>query len=783
MSQQRNALDAFATAFTKTVIAGRWLVILLSVVIAGYIATNAQKLSFTDNYRAFFSEQNPELRAFEDFQARFTKSDNILFVLTPKDGSEVFTNETMAAVGKITEQGWQVPFARRVDSLTNFQHTYANGDELIVEDLFETPGEDTVEILAEKRAIVLAEPLLYKQLVSESVQATGVNIVLNPPGLTTDEIKQSVAAVRAIREEIRAEFPHLNVYLTGSTMLSNAFPEAIATDFQTLIPLMILIIVIVTAIVVRSVSAMLSTVLIVILSAGVGMGWAGYSGVVLAGPSPSAVIVILTLAVADSIHILVSARKAMQAGMEKREAVIEAMRVNFLAVTITSITTIVGFMALNFSDSPPFRDFGNISAVGILAAWALSLTLLPAMLSLVPFKARVRTEQDKPQFMTAFANVVIGHYRVLFFGLGAATLALIAFIPTIELSDRFLQYFDQRIEFRRDSDKAAEYFGFYPLEYTIESGEPGGVNDPAYLETLDDFSNWLREQENVAHVYSIADIMKRLNKNLNEDDPDFYRLPDQYDLAAQYLLLYELSLPYGLDINDRIDIDKAATRLTATLNADVSTSQLKQLLKDSRAWFAENQPAIEPTMTGPQVMFTFIAQRNIESMVQGTTIAIVAIAVIMMIALRSVSIGLLSLAPNGMPILAAFGAWALLVGEVGFSVAAIASLSLGIVIDDTVHYLTKYVRARRVRGLSAPDAIRYAFETVGVAIIFNTLILGLGFAILTFSAFKINLELGLLTTLSIGFALVLDFLFLPALLMMTSRDKTSSTQSEPAMAT
>jgi predicted RND superfamily exporter protein len=235
-----------------------------------------------------------------------------------------------------------------------------------------------------------------------------------------------------------------------------------------------------------------------------------------------------------------------------------------------------------------------------------------------------------------------------------------------------------------------------------------------------------------------------------------------------------LSLPYGLDLNDRINIDKSATRVTATLNGDVDTQIMRKFLKDTDAWFEENAPDIEGPATGPQVMFTFIAQRNIESMVTGTTIAIIAIAFIMMIALRSIPMGLLSMIPNGLPILSAFGVWALLVGKVGFSVAAVASLSLGIVIDDTVHFLTKYMRARREKSLGGADAIRYAFESVGAAIIFNTIILAAGFSVLAFSAFQINAELGMLTTITISLALILDFLLLPGLLLLFSRDKASA---------
>jgi hypothetical protein len=259
--------------------------------------------------------------------------------------------------------------------------------------------------------------------------------------------------------------------------------------------------------------------------------------------------------------------------------------------------------------------------------------------------------------------------------------------------------------------------------------------------------------------------MKRLNRNMHADDDGYYRIPDDRDLSAQYLLLYELSLPYGLDLNDRINIDKSATRVTATI-AQTSSAETKQFFSDVDAWMADNLPTyMQAKPTSAAVMFTYISERNMRNMVLGTIFAIGAIALIMMFALRSVRLGMLSLVPNGLPILTTFGAWALLVGEVGFSVATVASISLGIIVDDTVHFLSKYVRARDENKLGVEDSIRYAFRNVGVAIIVNTIILLAGFAVMTTSAFKMNVDLGLMTILSITGALFLDFLFLPALLL------------------
>ena len=783
MSNYFKAIDHFAATLAQRVIAYRWLVLLLSLTLALGAGFGAGKLEFSTNYRVFFSAANPELQAFENLQDTYTRNDNFLFVLEPADG-QVFSRQTLDAVERLTADAWKIPFAIRVDSISNFQHTYALDDDLVVEDLVKHATTRDAEFFAERKAVALNEPLLRNQLLTAGADVTAINVVLQYPEKDLMEVPQAVNFARELAAQIEADFPAIEVQLTGVSMLNNAFAETGMQDGATLMPLMFVVIFVLTWLIVRSFSATFGTLVVIGLSSMIGMGVAGYFGVKLTPISMSAPIVILTLAVADSIHILLSLRGLMRDGMNKTEAIVEAVRLNFLPVSITSVTTIVGFLALNFSDSPPYWHLGNITAVGIAAAWFYSITLLPALLSILPLRTRQGSGPEWSQrAMGRFADAVINNSKRLLLVVGVGTLVLISFVPTLVFDDQWVQYFDERIEFRRDSDRALEHFGLYPIEYSVPSSGPGGISEPEYLANLEQFTEFLKNQPQVTHVYSLSDIMKRLNRNMHGDDRAWHRTPDDRELAAQYLLLYELSLPYGLDLNDRINVDKSATRVSATL-AQSTTAETKAFFNDVAAWQQANWPAYmlaEPTSAA--VMFTYISERNMENMVAGTIVAILAIAVIMMFALQSVKLGLLSLVPNGLPILTTFGAWALLVGTVGFSVATVASISLGIIVDDTVHFLSKYVRARNERALSIEDSIRYAFHNVGIAIVVNTIILAAGFFVMTTSAFKMNVDLGLMTILAIVFALILDFLLLPALLLLGKRKHETAVASDTLLPT
>ena len=242
-------------------------------------------------------------------------------------------------------------------------------------------------------------------------------------------------------------------------------------------------------------------------------------------------------------------------------------------------------------------------------------------------------------------------------------------------------------------------------------------------------------------------------------------IPERQDLAAQYLLVYELSLPYGLGLNDRIDLDRQTTRVTATVT-DITTEQTKAFIDAAEEWFDTNANGVATLeVTGAKKLFAFVADRNIQAMFEGALYLVLAIVFILSITFRSVKIGLLSLLPNALPILVTFGIWAILVGQVGFSIAATGAVAVGLVVDFTVHFLAKYLRAHRDQGQSVEASVRYALDTAGTAILATTVILAAGFAILITSSFKFNADLGLLTAIAIILAMLVNLILLPALLI------------------
>ncbi len=750
--------------YAQWLIRWRFLVLTLSILAVVSLASGTAYITFTNDYRVFFGEDNPQLKAFENLQDTYTKTDNLLFMLEPKSGN-VFTPEVLQAVIDLTEAAWQLPYSIRVDSLSNYQHTYAEGDDLTVEDLFSQPQSLSAAQLEHIKNIALNEPLLVQRLISPDASVTGINVIIQLPGVdTTAEVPSVVAPTRALLADLEQRYPEIRFYVTGVVMMNNAFPEASEQDFNSLIPLGFLAIIIGLLLFLRSVTGAVGSVFVIMMSILAAMGTAGWLGIHLTPPSASAPVMILTIAVADCVHLLMTFLHNMRHGMSKNDALVESLRINFHPIFLTSLTTAVGFLSLNFSDAPPFQDLGNITAIGVIYAFALSVVFLPAFIAILPIKATQETSNQQT-LMNRLAEFVIRQRTPLLWSMASIIVVFIAFVPQNQLNDLFVEYFDESVRFRHDSDRIAEKLsGLYFIDYSLDSGKTSGVSDPDFQNKVQAFVDWYKQQPEVIHVNSYTDIMKRLNKNMHGDDPSMYTLPNDRALAAQYLLLYEMSLPYGLDLNNQIDIDKAATRITVTIKTITST-EILALEQRANHWLTQNAPELSTQGASPSIMFAHIGQRNIRSMLLGTTIALVLISFILMIALRSWKYGFISLLPNMLPAGVAFGLWAIMNGEIGLSLSAVIGMTLGIVVDDTVHFLSKYLRARKEKQLNAEDAVRYAFSSVGVALFVTTVVLVIGFMILSQSSFKMNSAMGLMTAITIAIALILDFLFLPPLLM------------------
>lgn len=684
----------------------------------------------------------------------------------------------MSLIQKITVDAWQVPYSSRVDSIANYQHTEAFDDDLLVEDLLYSEYELTPERISKVKSIALSEPVLKSALVSEKGDVTVVNITVQLPEMDkTAEVEEVVSSINAMIDRYQRAYPDVTFHKAGIIAMNHAFMTAAQDDSSTLVPTMLVVILVFLTIMLRSILSVIATLIVIIGSVMATMGISGWAGMFLSTATVNVPTLIMTLAVADCVHVIATMRQSMKNGFTKVQSIERSIALNFVPILITSVTTAIGFLMMNMSDSPVLRDFGNLSALGVMVACFLSVTLLPALLKLLPIHVKMEMSQDQKHVMDRLGDFVVSQRRALLPLSVAVIVVCASLIPLNKVNDESVEYFGQRNEFRQAADFMEERIsGMTNISIAIKTNESQGIAAPDFLNTIGEFSSWLRDQPETDHVATLADVYKRLNKNMHGDDEAYYSLPQARELAAQYLLLYEMSLPYGLDLNNQINVDKSSIKMVLTV-ANLGSVELVDLENRIYQWFAEHAPHYQVVASSPSLMFAHIGETNMASMLSTLPITLVLISALLIFALRSVRLGLISLMPNIAPAVIGFGLWALISGEINLGLSVVVTLTLGIVVDDAVHFLSKYQRARR-EGQTAEQAVRYAFHTVGRALWITTVVLVAGFSVLAMSSFRLNADMGQLSAIVIFIALVVDFLFLPTLLMLF--DKKAYLQESPS---
>ncbi len=760
----------------------RWLWIVAAIALAALSVARLDRIVPIDpDARIFFAPENPDRQRLDAFEAMFSKDDNLVFLVEPRDG-KVFTPETLAVIGQLTEDAWRLPYVRRVNSLTNFQHTYAEGDDMIVRDLVETPDAVTPDAADESRAIALDRVELRNSMIDPAASITQVQVLFTLPGVDPETEGPSIyKEARALIDRYEAANPGIDLRLSGSVALNQQFAESGQRDASTLTPIMFAAIFLVVGLALRSFFGVASVVLIVILSALGGLAFLGWTGTQLNSVTVLAPLYAMTLAVASAVHILIAARQHMDASPDRRDWAKRALAEHMWPVTIACVTTAIGFFSLNFSISPPFRQLGNIVGVGVLAAWFYTLTLLPSLIAILPFRRQAGRPIGEGA-LSGLGEFVIARRKPILLGGAVLVVASVAGVSQLRLEDDFVRYFDESYEFRRDADYAEQRLaGLYQLEFKMDSGREQGVNDPAFLKAVSGFSDWLRAQPEIVNVRTLTDTVKRLNMNMHGDDVAFMRIPDAAEEASQYLFLYELSLGYGMDLTDQIDVGRRYMRVSFNMRG-VTTADMRDLTLRAEDWLKQNGgAALTGAPTGIVHVFNLISYRDTRAMLTGTAVALVLISGLMILALRDLRIGLISLVPNILPAAVGFGLWGYGVGTVTLAIAVVLAATLGIVVDDTIHFLSKYARARR-EGKSAEDAVRYAFRKVGLALFVTTAGLVAGFLVLAQSGFAVNGDLAKLTAITIAIALAADFLLLPALLIQLDKRREPMRIPAPAPA-
>ncbi|OUS23668.1 hypothetical protein A9Q99_26865 [Gammaproteobacteria bacterium 45_16_T64] len=745
---------------------------LIAVIIA---VIGIPRLGFNGDFQQMFAPSNSDLQQFSIIQSTYENSEKTIFMVKPIAGT-FLKRSNLQALHTFTERLWQFPYSLSVTSLTNFQHLTSTNDTLLLSPLLPNINDisqqqlDTIHQLLQQNSAPLAS-LLSRD---KSVATIIVDLALpSEPLERLPAIKQQEQFTEDLSQFIETELPGTTFHHIGGPALEWALLDVVSKDALILLPICIALCLGILGLLLGSVISVVGTMLTIIVSVLTTMGLAGWMGYELSPLSLSAPTMVMLLAMADSIHLLTQYTLERKPGLADTIAMEKSISANLKPIFLTSVATAVGFMSVNFSDSPGFHDFANITSIGVLIALLVTLFILPSI-SLYLTSAFLPTDSQRnvrssplpaKVWMRQIGEWVVSKHRWLFWSILITTPIVILQIKHLEIDDDITGYLSDDLPFKQSVNFSNDhFFGFHHIIYSLDTGVEQGINNLDFLNNVDNFQVWLKKQAGVNQVHSYTDILKQINHIMLPQPSGEDRLPQSRELASQYLLLYELALPDSNSLHSMINLDRSAIRIVVTLNA-IPNKQLLNIQQQSLVWLEQNVQSVDIHSGSRSLMFANIGNVIFESMIIGTVFALLCISFLIVMGIRSLRFGIISLLPNITPPAIVFGAWAIAVGHVNQTAAIIFSVSLGLVVDDTIHFLCKYLEGRKL-GYSAEKSIIDTFENVGVALFITSTALCVGLCTLVFSSFIPNVTTAIMLASIIATALAFDFFFLPPLLIL-----------------
>ena len=748
----------------ETIIRYRPLCIIISLLILAGLAQGLSKINFNPDINAFFPENDTLTTSHLSIEDTYSSMDNAVIGIGVKEGT-VFTNEVLSLIEDLTERAWKTPHSLRVDSLSNYSYVSADGDDLYIEPFLEGSSTYDLKTLKEKELIIEEEELAYGAIISKDKKTSLINIVFDPPRKDIEaEYQESLNYVLGFIEEARKNHPEVDLIISGIVYMEYQSPMLLKAQMPKLMPTAILVILLTLFLLLRSLVAVAGSFLVILMSVVSAMGSIGFMSGDIAQPFIMVPILIATLAVADCVHLFTLYFQNLDSSRKSKEAMLESLKLNLQPLFLTSLTTAIGFLSLNLAPVEPLRGIGNGVAVGVFLAFIFTVLLLAPIVSYFNVKQSKNINFQK-NIARKLGRFSIKNYKRLLVIVPVISCFLMAFIPLNKTNDNPLEFYSERYTTSAADSKwiSQRIGGTFPVSYELNS--QGIVSDPEFLREVDKFSEWLASNKEVLHVSSLSKIMKNLNKTLHGKQEEWNIIPTEPDLSAQYLFFYEMSLPYGLDLTNSISQNKESIKLVASLK-ELGSLEYREFAKKVENYASQNMPEDMVSIgTGTRPIFAFMSNMLITQLVYALGIGIVLITATIILFFRSLRYGMLTSVTNLLPIGVAFGIWAIVSGEISMLVGIGMGTTLGIIVDFTVHFLSKYLHARRQKNLSAEEAVEYAFETVGFALIITSFSLILGFLVLL-QAFFIPIH-GFVLFSSIAFlsALIIDLLLFPALLI------------------
>ncbi len=754
-------------------------------------------LTIDTSSEAMLHDDDPHKIVYNNFKSQFGNSDIIYITIKPPD---IFHPSFLIKLKSFHEDlENEVPYVREITSLINARNTYGDGDTLYVDDLLQGWPEKGTDLAVIKKLAL--NNLVYKNnILSDDGRMTALVIeceafigteddekVLNgfeenapdeekhekTSSLSAKENKMVVEAMETVISRYKS--PEFSIAYTGGPVIATIYNRTTGEDTGQLALLANIIVIVFLTMLFRRISGVFLPVIIVTSSLFSTMGimaFLDYSITLFSVVIPSFLVAV---GIADSVHILAIFYRHFQQGAGKEEAITYALGHSGTAVLMTSLTTAAGLLSFSFSELSALAELGKIAAIGVILAFIYTMVMLPALVALIPIKQKQATQKRKGlelmdrllQFCTDFSTT---HYKKIIVVSFVMFIIFLFGLSKLSISHHTLTYFRDYMQVKHDVLLIEKVFkGSLVIEAVADTKKENGIYNPSILNRIDNIPKILANNGKahplVGKIFSINDILKETHQALHGNDPSFYKIPQDYKTIAQELFLFENS---GSDDLERVvDSQFSKTRISIKIpwvdivEIDAFVTELNQKLGRSF------QNIAEITITGMSALMGRTISAAMHSMAKSYIIAFVVITLMMLVLVGNFKFGLLSMIPNLLPIMISMGLMGLIGIPLDMTALMIGSIAMGLVVDDTMHFMYNYEKYYSSTGNSY-KAVQETLLGTGRAILITSLVLSANFFSLMTATLKNSVTFGFFTGLVILIAVVADFILAPALMVYFS---------------
>jgi predicted RND superfamily exporter protein len=765
----------------------RRILLALCLLASAATAALASGVRFDNSFEAYFDRDDPAYRAYLQYRQDFG-SDEVSYILyeAPGIAHGPWNLEVMRQIANLTATlEEEVPFVKEVTSLVNVEYMEPIEDGIQVDDLLLQFPETQAELL-QIRDKFLTKPMYVGGLASadglhaailvemarssidplEDIQvdpAAGIGLDNLYPQATHSKIEEILA---------RPEYAGIKFYHTGDVPLNATFNFIAEAEGASLGLICFIVIGALLFYFFRRPMDVAAPLIVVGLSILVAIAFVGIVGWKLDLMYSMLPTLLIAVGVANSVHIISEFRTHHMALDDRRAALRRTMYLVGTPCLLTSLTTAAGFGAMSIAPIKAISHFAAYSSVGVLAAFAFSVTLLVTLLSFGRATAvRKTTDETRAKgsallhtALEAVARFDVRHRRGVLLLFVAILVASMAGIFQLRVDSNFLSDFSEDVPVRRTTTYVDDTMGGTgSFVYLFDTGTEGGAKEPALLREIERLQAEAdKESDIVKKTYSAVDLLKDINQSFQEGNPDYFAVPETRDLIAQYFLVYELS--GGEELREYVseDYSRASLELRCKL---VESTQMASLVERLNTKLAEqSRNGTKATITGIAALWLQLMEYITQSQIRGFLLAFVAITVMMCSLFRSVHIGALSMVSSVASVIFILGIMGWIDLPLDYTRLLIAPVAIGIAVDDAIHLMTRY-RHEFLETGSYETALRASLRDVGRALFITSVALVCGFLVFMFSVMDSYASFGVLLATTIAAALGANFLLLPALVL------------------